>query len=93
MVRTLVIATAIGLAAATFIAARTASADNLVPGGWLQPIQLPKASPPPPPPAAEPAVHEPAPQLRRPIVRSRIKERRPPTPNPEATPSDGKVRF
>jgi hypothetical protein len=98
MLRTLVIAGAVGLAAVNLLDGRAAFADNLVPGGWLQPIQLPKWPPPPPAAAAAATTTAPAPaparaEERRPIIRSRIKERHPAPPHPETAPSDGKIRF
>lgn len=93
MVRTLVAAAVIGLAAAMSLGVDAASADNLVPGGWLQPIQIPKPQPPVPPSAAAPAAHDPLPEARRPTVRSRVRERRPAAPKPAAAPADGKIRF
>jgi hypothetical protein len=93
MVRMLVIIAATALGAASPFAGAAASADTLVPGGWLQPIQLPK--PPPPSAAAGPtaAAPEPAPVERRPIVRSRVKVHRPAAPSAEEPASDGKIHF
>lgn len=98
-----IIAAASGIGAAAAAFAGTTAADNLVPGGWLQPIQLPAppAASPQPPAAAEPdtaatpaAAPEPKHVERRPVIRSRVKARRPAAPpGAEEPPSDGKIRF
>jgi hypothetical protein len=89
MGRMLVIGAALGVAVAALAGGR-ASADKLVPGGWLQPIEHPKA-PPPPPPTVREATDAPQPVEHR---RERVRLRRPaPHPAPAAAPSDGRVRF
>jgi hypothetical protein len=85
MRRLFVIVAAIGIAGIAWCG-RSALADKLVPGGWLEPVQVPK--PPPPPPAASPADAAPHRVEHR---RARARERRPP---PQVAPvSQGQVRF
>jgi hypothetical protein len=85
MRRLFVIVAAIGVAAAVF-AGGSAFADKLVPGGWLEPIQLPK--PPPPPPVIHPADALPHRVEHR---RERARARR---PAPQIAPvTEGRVRF
>ncbi len=85
MQRLFVIAAAIGVAGIAF-SGGSALADNLVPGGWLEPIQLPK--PPPPPPVVRPVDAAPHRVEHR---RARARERR---PVPQGAPvTEGQVRF
>jgi hypothetical protein len=86
MGRILLLGAALGIAAAA-LAGGAASAGKLIPGGWLQPIELPK----PPPRVVAPAADPP------PLVehhrRERIRVRRP-APHRAAPPAaDGHVRF
>jgi len=88
--RTLVLGAAIGIGIAA-CAGIKASADNLVPGGWLQPIQLPKPPPPPPSPPVLNQAAVPVAPHRIAHRRERVRVRRAPR---EATPpSDNRVRF
>jgi hypothetical protein len=82
MRRTAVIVAALGL---TF-GGPGAMAGTLVPGGWLEPIHIPKA---PPPIAQPPAARPPAER----VVRRPVRQRRPPGRPQPAPPPDGKVRF
>jgi hypothetical protein len=89
--RSLLVVVALGLA--TGFGGRAAAGD-LVPGGWLQPVPIPKAAPvpevPPQPLAAGPAPIRPAPvahpRIRRPVSRPRHPAERTP-------PENGQVRF
>ncbi|HTT80582.1 MAG TPA: hypothetical protein VMF86_12965 [Stellaceae bacterium] len=83
MRRLLVMVAAIAVVGIAF-AGGSAFADKLVPGGWLQPVQLPN----PPPPAVAPAE---APPRRVEHRRERARER-PPAPQP-APVTEGRVRF
>jgi len=82
MRRLLVMVAAIAVVGIAF-AGGSAFADKLVPGGWLQPVQLPN-----PPPAVAPAE---APPRRVEHRRERARER-PPAPQP-APVTEGRVRF
>jgi hypothetical protein len=91
MQKLLVILAALGLGIGGLLngGGAPAAADTLVPGGWLQPIQIPQPAPPPPVAATGP--QRPAPRR---IIHSRARaEAHHPAGRPAAPPADGQVRF